>query len=262
MSYYPFFGAESAFDDVNERLGIGDTTPDAELDIVGSVSNSDGRHTAIIQDGASNGTDGGLLISSFQPRLVLNDESGSQGFHDMRVNGTTLSFGYGANSDLFTRTGNDYIRIYSDGSLVVGSPGGTPINKGAGTINAVTIYDDGVDVTCYVLEAENTGNIDMTRWPDQAVKDEEDPQNIRNIEDESHSLFIDQEEGFGQGSGYSKQEPFSSEEDKLYKMDEVPEPIGPHNMTNSAPSTQKRLKNNDVYNLVSRNAPLSYVRNI
>jgi len=110
----------------------------------------------------------------------------------------------------------------------------------------------------------NLGGNERAGYPQgtQAVKDEEDPQNIRNIEDESHSLFIDQEEGFGQGSGYSKQEPFSSEEDKLYKMDEVPEPIGPHNMTNSAPSTQKRLKNNDVYNLVSRNAPLSYVRNI
>ena len=55
----------------------------------------------------------------------------------------------------------------SDGSVNVGSPTGG--FKGAGTINAVGVYDDNVLLTCYVMAAEK-GDLTLDKW-DAATPD-------------------------------------------------------------------------------------------
>ena len=52
--------------------------------------------------------------------------------------------------------------VYFPGGVIVGSPTGG--DKGAGTINAVAVYDDNVLLTDYVLEAFDKGQINYTKW--------------------------------------------------------------------------------------------------
>lgn len=42
--------------------------------------------------------------------------------------------------------------------------GATGGDQGAGTINAKGVYDDGVLLTCYVIEAAEAGEIDVSKW--------------------------------------------------------------------------------------------------
>lgn len=53
-------------------------------------------------------------------------------------------------------------RAYIGNGLVVGSPTGG--DKGAGTINAVAVYDDNVLLTDYVFQAWLEGYVDIERW--------------------------------------------------------------------------------------------------
>lgn len=54
------------------------------------------------------------------------------------------------------------VRAYIASGLVVGTPAGG--DKGAGTINAQAVYDDNTLLTCYILEAEATGAVDLNKW--------------------------------------------------------------------------------------------------
>ena len=96
----------------------------------------------------------------------------------------------------------------------------------------------------------------------KSVDEEENPHGTRGIEDMENLMLINPEPGIGEGTGQSKQEPHTDPVDKLYRMNEEPEPIGPHNMSNSTPNIHNRLTDKDVYNLVSKNTPSSRLRNI
>ena len=56
------------------------------------------------------------------------------------------------------------IRGYIGNGLVMGSATGGDL--GAGTVNAVGVYDDNVLLTCYAIEAETTGKVTQKRWDD------------------------------------------------------------------------------------------------
>jgi hypothetical protein len=108
------------------------------------------------------------------------------------------------------------------------------------------------------------GGKERTGYPrgTQAVDEEEDPHNIRNLEDSENLMLIDPEPGIGQGAGYNKMEPFTDPVDKLNRMNETPDPTGPHNMPSPLPSAPNRLTDKDVYDWVSKKSPSSRIRNI
>ena len=57
------------------------------------------------------------------------------------------------------------------GGFIVGAPTGG--NQGAGTINAVGVYDDGVLLTCFPFDAAYDGRVDIAKWdalvPDRVI---------------------------------------------------------------------------------------------
>lgn len=55
----------------------------------------------------------------------------------------------------------------SDGSVQIGGPTGG--YKGAGTINAVGVYDDNVLLTCYAIEAYRAGSVNVAFWDSTAL---------------------------------------------------------------------------------------------
>jgi hypothetical protein len=63
----------------------------------------------------------------------------------------------------YTRTGasEDLVAMFRRG-VVVGSPTGS--DKGAGTLNAVGVYDDNVLLSCYPFDAYLDGAIDEAKW--------------------------------------------------------------------------------------------------
>ena len=65
-----------------------------------------------------------------------------------------------------TRAGAHAERAYVGNGFVVGNPTGG--DKGAGTINAVAVYDDNSLLTCYVFDAALDGDIDEEKWNDKA----------------------------------------------------------------------------------------------
>lgn len=62
--------------------------------------------------------------------------------------------------------------------LMVGSPTGG--DKGAGTINAVAVYDDNTLLTCGPVELLNTGKIDLEKW-DAFAPDIEHPAEFEDV---------------------------------------------------------------------------------
>lgn len=64
-----------------------------------------------------------------------------------------------------TRTGPTDVKgmeLFNDGGFVVGAPSGA--SKGAGTINAVAIYDENTLLSCYVFDQVLDGVIDPAKW--------------------------------------------------------------------------------------------------
>jgi hypothetical protein len=77
-----------------------------------------------------------------------------------------------ANDLYFYNNANPALVIFADrGVVVAGAAGGS---QGAGTLNATAVYDDGVLLTCYVLEHWVTGSIDLNAW-DARVPNREIP---------------------------------------------------------------------------------------
>lgn len=68
--------------------------------------------------------------------------------------------------------GTEVMRLYAAGGATIGSPTGG--DQGAGTLNAVGVYDDGALLTCYVMDAALDGNIDISAWnarvPDRIIE--------------------------------------------------------------------------------------------
>lgn len=73
---------------------------------------------------------------------------------------------------VFLCGGNAAFVIAANRGLIVG--GATGGSQGAGTLNATAVYDDGVLLTCYVLEHWVNGSIDIAAW-DARVPDREIP---------------------------------------------------------------------------------------
>jgi len=66
-----------------------------------------------------------------------------------------------------------------DGAIRIGAPTGG--FKGAGTINAVGVYDDDVLLTCYAIEAYKQGSVDIAYW-DAKTLDLEIPAQPEQVE--------------------------------------------------------------------------------
>lgn len=82
-----------------------------------------------------------------------------------------------ADDDSFLRTHSTFTH---GGGLRVGNPTGG--DKGAGTINASAVYDDNVLLTCYVLEAELSGQVTPATW-DGYTLDLEIPEEPEQVEE-------------------------------------------------------------------------------
>jgi len=101
-----------------------------------------------VQYGASDATDDQLIIgragspAAGKPTIAL------------KINNGVAQIG--------TWNGTTSPQINVEAPLVCGGADGG--DKGAGTINAKGVYDDGTLLTCYVLEAEMTGKVDLAKW--------------------------------------------------------------------------------------------------
>jgi hypothetical protein len=62
---------------------------------------------------------------------------------------------------------NERARFYVDGGFTIGAPTGG--SKGAGTLNAVAVYDDNALLSCYVFDAALDGAIELSKWDGKAV---------------------------------------------------------------------------------------------
>lgn len=79
--------------------------------------------------------------------------------------------------------GNYDQRVGIGAGLYVGLPsGGTSGDMGFGTINATAVYDDGVQLTCYAIEAYKKGSVDIAYWDDK-VLDVEVPEEPEQVEE-------------------------------------------------------------------------------
>lgn len=105
---------------------------------------------------------------------------------------------YGAAPIAITRSGTSVSSIALsataltfDGGMVVGSATGG--SQGAGTINATAVYDDGVLLTCYVLEHWLDGSIDTAAWdarvPNREHPAQTEPRATGEINEDGSSIF-------------------------------------------------------------------------
>lgn len=86
-----------------------------------STMNNDNKFLAQFNDGSNNGVDGGVLISSYSPRLCIADNSSGAKWWDWKVDQTELLLGYGSPTDYFTREVGGILSI---------TPGRFVINEG------------------------------------------------------------------------------------------------------------------------------------
>ena len=83
----------------------------------------------------------------------------------------------------------DRLTIGQDGGLVVGlATGGS---QGIGTLNAVGVFDDGVLLTCYVIEDYINGEVDLEKWNGIGHDGFHDPANRYVGEDRSQYLDVE-----------------------------------------------------------------------
>ena len=129
------------------EVGFGTQTPSSAVQITTNTNNG-----LVITDGTTTGL---VFVSSGNAFSIgAVTASGSIAFYS----GNALN-----------------MSLASNGGLVVGAATGG--SQGAGTINAVGVYDDGVLLTCYVPELKNkdgdTSQIDLAAWdarvPDRVI---------------------------------------------------------------------------------------------
>jgi hypothetical protein len=120
--------------DHNGNIGVGDTTPDDRFEVSGSAISLRLTDTA-----ASVGT-----------KIKFTGNDTLDGSLHMVVASNILEFEDSAGTAQAT-IDHDNGNFTTNGSIVVGSPTGG--DKGAGTINAVAVYDDDVLLTDFVFES-------------------------------------------------------------------------------------------------------------
>ena len=96
-----------------------------------------------------------------------------------------------SNKIIFSTSNIERGTIESNGGLVWGSPTGA--SKGAGTINAVGVYDDNVLLTDYVFEKYYDGQVEDEKHADYEMKTLQEE--IQHTKDKKHlSTMIGREE--------------------------------------------------------------------
>lgn len=89
----------------SDIVGIGAAVPNQakRLRVYSDSMNSESKFLAEFSDGSNTGNDGGVLISSYLPRLCMNDLTTSSKWFDWKMDTNKLQLGYGSNTDLYTR---------------------------------------------------------------------------------------------------------------------------------------------------------------
>jgi|LakMenEpi03Aug12_release.lakeMendotaPanAssembly.Ray.scaffolds.fasta_scaffold164581_2 hypothetical protein len=106
-----------------------------------------------ISDTANNGQTGLQVVNKNSGGTTRNNYLYASGDHFWLQADVDIVFSPGA---------AEKGRLYSNGSMVLGSATGGA--QGVGTLNAQAVYDDGVLLTCYVLEAWIDGAVDVNFW--------------------------------------------------------------------------------------------------
>ncbi len=123
-----------------------------------ATSGSGGADVAAVVPGGSNGY--ALFEGATNAWTVFCERS----------NGTNEGFAWiGGGGDYPSDSTYDtlYMRLMSDGSLIVGDPAGGA--KGPGAVNAVSLYDDNTLLSCYVFDQALDGVMDERKWDAQAA---------------------------------------------------------------------------------------------
>jgi hypothetical protein len=88
------------------------------------------------------------------PYVSLQSAGVQQAYIAYRPSTDLLAIGVNASSDV--------ISIFNSGGVNIGAPTGG--NKGAGTINAVAVYDDNVLLTCFGTQHAARGTVDLAQF--------------------------------------------------------------------------------------------------
>lgn len=144
-------GVEAIRVDSSQKVGIGTSTPASILDVKGILTLS-GVATATLKTTDASGlyidasTAGGMYIQS-DGQIIIRGSAG---------------LGY-----------SEHVRITSTGGIyTAGATGG---DQGAGTINAVAVYDDSVLLTCYVPHFIVDGKLNIEDWDSWAPQATHEP---------------------------------------------------------------------------------------
>jgi hypothetical protein len=167
------FGGTAASDAATARtnLGLGDAatkntgTSGAVVPLLSNVNtHASGQIIGSGSGGASIIVNGGAgnsrvlwLYSNSSPRWAVFANGDAEGGSNT---GSNFSIERYSDAGAFLALALGIRR--SDGSVIVGNPTGA--YQGNGTINAKAVYDDGVLLTCYAIEAYKTGSVDIAYW--------------------------------------------------------------------------------------------------
>lgn len=159
-------------------VNFGAATPTYQTQITGAgqatdtaVADGGNKGAALyLLDTAGSGQNGGVLFfganSSATPFACFKGSLQDAGTN---TRGDIVLLNRNANADT---TLTERMRWHFGGGVTIGAPTGS--TKGAGTLNATAVYDDGTLLTCYVPEYVATGKIDLARW-DASIPSREHP---------------------------------------------------------------------------------------
>ena len=156
------------YDKNTGNIGIGTNSPLTDIHVKQSDSGVTAPDTNADELMVENSANAGITIASGISHfgLIYFADSGSN-------NAGGLKYNHANDSLTFRVGGIEPVVIDSGGGVIVGSPTGG--SKGAGTLNAVSVYDDNALLTCYVFDQAVDGTILDSKWdakvPDRKVID-------------------------------------------------------------------------------------------
>jgi len=171
----------TATDGSTLAIGAGGTLASAAYKATGTSGNTvpllDGTNTFSGAMTLSNS----LSMSSNGPIFAINTTS--TGFSYLKFQESAvdkMSFFYEpASEKLVVSDGADMMTFLKGGGVTVGTPSGG--DRGAGSLNAVAVYDDNTLLTCYIVEAWKYGSIDLAKW-DALTPNREYPATYETVE--------------------------------------------------------------------------------